>query len=93
MICEECKKEGKTSRINAPSGGLRTCMGTQQYYDEKGRYHSHDPNRTCMVYRCSNGHEWSKSELDECPVEDCEFNKNGGRYVRPSSAAEGSRKE
>jgi hypothetical protein len=58
MICPECKKAGKKSKVY-PSYGMRTAiMGYQPYYDESGQLHQHDPNFTKTSYRCSNGHEW-----------------------------------
>ncbi len=66
MICDECKKEGKISTIQiGPS--IRTLMNYQNYYDEKGFAHFHDPNIDTTIYQCSNGHTWyKKTRMGEC---------------------------
>ncbi len=73
MICEQCKAEGKTSRVRG-GYGISTCMGVDSYYDEKGHYHRHDPNSTGTQYSCSNGHSWSKTTYHECPS--CDYNRD-----------------
>ena len=49
MICPECKAEGKESRVYVGMA-ITTCVASAPFYDEKGRYHSHDPNTTSQSY-------------------------------------------
>jgi hypothetical protein len=74
MKCEKCIQEQKESRVFVPSGGFSTCMGWQDYYDEKGRFHSHDPNTHTSEWSCSNGHIWIVSKKALCP--NCDYGKN-----------------
>jgi hypothetical protein len=58
MICEQCKAEGKKSKVYVGSTAS-TCMGGGgAYYDEDGQYHYYDPNYHTTRYSCSNGHAW-----------------------------------
>lgn len=66
MKCPTCKDLGVKSRVY-PGMSYATCMGWQPYYDEDGQYHSHDPNTTTTDYTCSNGHEWTNSQVPPCP--------------------------
>jgi hypothetical protein len=66
MKCLTCLEEGRKSTIT-PHGGSTICMGFSPYYDEEGKYHSHDPNTSSFWYSCSNGHEWGESSYRACP--------------------------
>lgn len=66
MKCLTCQKEGKKSMVYIGIS-TSTCMGIQEYYDEEGRYHYHDPNYITANYSCSNGHTWSEARKKECP--------------------------
>jgi hypothetical protein len=66
MICEQCKAEGKTSRVT-PGFHTTTMMYAPPYYDEQGHYHHHDPNSTTTDYHCSNGHQWRVTSRRPCP--------------------------
>ena len=57
MICPQCKKLGKKSRVYCGISTV-TCIGFIPYYDEDGHYHHNDPNKTTTEYACSNGHHW-----------------------------------
>lgn len=59
MICPECKKEGKKSRV-CPGVSMVTAMWCPPFYDEDGKYHHHDANITTTNYKCSNGHTWTE---------------------------------
>ena len=65
MICQECKAAGQTSRVSV-GGGCTTAMYCPPFYDEEGKYHSHDLNTVTTSYSCSNGHRWSESGLTPC---------------------------
>ena len=65
MICPECQKEGKKSKVYH-QGYSATSMGYTPYYDENGKYHNHDPNATEAGYKCSNGHLWSEKIKKKC---------------------------
>ncbi len=66
MKCPQCVREGKTSRLYNEQGGTMTCIAFQHYYDEKGLYHTHDPNWTSWFYKCSNGHSVCVSTFSGC---------------------------
>ena len=65
MICEQCVKENKKSKV-FPHGGFTTAMYCPPFYDENGAYHSHDMNTRTDSYSCSNGHEWRESSTGSC---------------------------
>lgn len=69
VICAECKNSGQRSRVN-DYGTIGTLLAYHAYYDEDGRYHSHNPNRLTKSYRCSKGHTWKVSTYNTCPQED-----------------------
>ena len=60
MICPQCKKLGKRSRVYC-GVSIVTCIGYTPYYDEDGNYHQNDPNKTTTEYSCSHGHFWSET--------------------------------
>lgn len=70
VLCAYCQAEGKTSRV-FPNGGYSTLANSQSYYDEQGRFHSHDPNQHTEGWGCSNGHQWQKKTQRGCDVEGC----------------------
>lgn len=55
MKCPTCKTAGQKSTVY-PMPIARTCMGWTPYYDEDGKYHSHDLNDRGQSFKCSNGH-------------------------------------
>ena len=65
MICPHCKEEGKTSRVTG-GNSQTTCMWCPPYYDEQGKYHSHDSNITTTSYSCSNGHAFVVKSYGKC---------------------------
>lgn len=65
MICEQCKKEGRKSRV-FPGASECTLMMYMRFYDEDGREHLHDPNVTTTYYSCSNGHSWREDTRHKC---------------------------
>lgn len=68
MICEQCKKEGRKSRVYAGTVS-RTLMGRQTFWDEEGIPHVHDPNTEHRSYSCSRGHSWTVViEKIPCPT-------------------------
>ena len=66
MKCEKCVEAGLKSTINAPLGCFVTAMGYYRYYDEEGKYHSHNPNVSTSEYSCSQGHIWIQKERSGC---------------------------
>lgn len=66
MKCPECVASDQKSTVRVGMS-YSTCMGTQTYYDEDGKYHFHDPNSTSTNYSCSNGHSWSEVAKAKCP--------------------------
>jgi hypothetical protein len=65
MICKECQNQGLKSQVH-PGIGMRTLMGWSPYYDENGKFHSHDPNTITTDYKCSNGHSWEEQSHITC---------------------------
>lgn len=82
MICEQCQEENRKSTIRFSSANDRPRLPADYFYDEEGRFHSHDPNdNDKTVFTCSNGHTWSEIDVDKC--EAC---KEAGVLVRPVAA-------
>jgi hypothetical protein len=73
MKCIQCVKENKKSTLFARHGMIVTNMGFTPYYDEEGRYHSHDPNLSTQFFECSNGHVSKVTTLKKCGS--CDFGK------------------
>ncbi len=66
MICPECEKESKISKVY-PGSSLMTLMYAAPFYDERGEYHHHDPNVITTTYKCTNGHAWTEiRKLGSC---------------------------
>ena len=57
MICEQCREQGRKSKV-FPGMTFVTAMSWQPYYDEEGQYVNNDPNIHTTDYRCSNRHRW-----------------------------------
>lgn len=66
VLCPVCVEKELKSTVR-PGMSTRTTMGWDQYYDEKGVYHSDDPNISTTEWYCSRGHEW----ISECQGGDC----------------------
>lgn len=75
MKCPYCVEEGKVSRVRIPSSCVTTCMADEQFYDESGTYHRHDPNTSTSELSCSQGHRWVVSAMGKCPG--CDYGKGG----------------
>jgi len=56
-----------------------TLMYCAPYYDEDGKYHSHDSNVNATEYNCSQGHKWSESHIGICPS--CDFGKDSKKIT------------
>lgn len=65
MICPECQKQGLRSRVT-PGPIVTTLMYCPPFYDEDGKYHSHDANSSSTSYSCSNGHCWTEVSQPTC---------------------------
>jgi len=63
--CPECMKEGVTSTVRQLSVE-RTMLHAQEFFDEEGQAHIHDPNTFSTVYMCSNNHKWKQSQKNKC---------------------------
>ena len=73
MKCPVCfEKELKSNVYRGMS--TSTLLYCAPYYDENGRYHSHDSNTHTTHYKCSNGHAWVESSKGICPS--CDFGKD-----------------
>ena len=67
MICQKCQEMGEKSIVYEPYGWFTTAMCGNNFYDEEGKYHVHDPNTSTGTYSCSKGHEWSITRRTSCP--------------------------
>jgi hypothetical protein len=68
MICQQCKAEGRTSRVWEGMGAYYP-----SFYDEADVYHDHDYNITTANYTCSNGHAWIEDRQRGCSAPGCAF--------------------
>jgi hypothetical protein len=75
MKCNECVIQELTSKVwileEEGYYGVQTDDGIiylQQgkFWDEDGNWHVHDPNEYKTVYKCSNGHIWTKIDFPDC---------------------------
>ena len=65
MICLECAKEKKLSKVY--SGVPYTTLSySLPFYDELGRPHDHNNNISVVNYSCSNGHIWEERSVSKC---------------------------
>lgn len=83
MKCIVCKKLGEKSEFWPTGFGATTLIAYRPFYDEDGKFHSHDPNKTGSYYNCSNGHKYSKSFYDKCPQGDYPKQKPEYRFENP----------
>ena len=70
MKCPFCVEAGLRSTIHTSGYGAVTLMGHHTFYDEDGKYHSHDPNWRSQSYSCSNLHVWYRSTRGGCCAND-----------------------
>lgn len=90
MKCPVCVREGKKSVLY--EGFMSsTCGAVQNFYDEEGRSHFHNPNANCSNFNCSNGHQLSYVRASRCGVPGCEFGKGSRDIVwyYPKGATQG----
>ncbi len=59
MKCPECVTQDLRSTVTS-GGGTTTLAYSPPFWDEDGRYHSHDSNTSTYFYSCPNAHEWSE---------------------------------
>jgi hypothetical protein len=57
MICPECRAAGMMSTVTVGPTS-QTAVYYPPFFDEQGRYHNHDANRTSGMAHCSRGHSW-----------------------------------
>lgn len=62
LFCPICVKESNKSTVFIGLS-MTTLMCTQEYYDEDGKYHFHNPNTITTEYSCSNGHKFTNKDL------------------------------
>lgn len=75
MKCPDCVRGGQTSEVHS-RGESRTLLGWMgPHWDERGKYHSHDPNTVTTHLRCTNGHEWIHTSHPPCPNDECMYGK------------------
>lgn len=75
LFCPHCAANNQNSTVQ-DNGISETLMAVTTYYDEKGHYHSHNPNRRSHSFKCSNGHCFNVLEPTRaCPAEECTWPK------------------
>jgi hypothetical protein len=74
MKCPACVEEGKTSKLPSPSYFSSTSMGFDDYWDEEGKRHHHDPNSSWTNMTCTQGHTLFYHLESHCP--NCDFNSH-----------------
>lgn len=65
MICDQCRKESRTSNVEETIH-IKTAAFYAPFYDEEGKLHIHDNNATVSKYTCSNGHTFSRKSEIHC---------------------------
>ena len=65
IMCPQCQQEGRQSQVY-PEGTTVTDMCVDEFYDETGRHHWHNPNGRSTSYHCRNGHEWGETRYSTC---------------------------
>jgi len=73
--CPVCKRLGQKSKLYIQGFSTSTSIISEQFYDEKGKFHSHDSNRTETEWYCDKGHKGIKIESTKCPS--CSFGQEG----------------
>ncbi len=66
MICPMCASQGLKSKVRL-FGTSTTCMAFNTWYDEEGKYHSHDPNWNSTGFECTNKHGGVIKKKNKCP--------------------------
>ena len=66
MKCPACESVGLRSTVHA-GGTMTTLLCSQNYFDEDGQPHFHDPNWRHATWTCSKGHSGDIQELPGCP--------------------------
>jgi hypothetical protein len=78
--CSECQKRRERRYIYI-EGSSVTNMAIDEYYDEDGHFHRHDPNTILTKYSGSKGRSWSDKYQHECST--CE--RIGGGQMAASA--------
>lgn len=73
MKCPKCIEEGQLSTVIPNPGTMSTGMCVEEYWDEQGKYHWHDPNAHYTICKCSNGHRLIRYDSTRC--ENCDYGR------------------
>ncbi len=87
MKCPKCVELGERSTLHVSGGGFSTLVGFQPHYDEDGVSHSHNPNKTSSLGKCSNGHRLAISTRKKCPAEGCDYGGETVTVMEPRETA------
>jgi hypothetical protein len=69
MICPTCSAAGQRSTLRIiPAKPAIHPLPKDEYFDEAGEWHSHNPNVIITHYRCSKGHKFSERSSWQCSV-------------------------
>ena len=76
FVCPACKAVGIKSRCEVEVGDIKSSPeDAEEFYDESGTYHFHEPDPLWLAFQCYNGHRGSIVPDFRC--EACDFAVNG----------------
>lgn len=64
--CPFCVEANERSRVGYEDATATTLLPVEQFFDEDGRRHVHDPNWRTTAYSCSRGHNWTEARRGGC---------------------------
>lgn len=70
-FCPFCRAMGETSMVSTRQTSPVTLMCDDEYFDEQGNYHYHNPNVRGVIKGCNKGHTWIVSYSNKCGF--CDF--------------------
>lgn len=68
MKCPQCVTEGERSTVRSRRyAGAYDLPRSDDYWDEDGAHHSHNPNVSSQGFTCSRGHQFTLRSRYPCP--------------------------
>jgi hypothetical protein len=65
-FCWQCQHAGLKSKVHYEGSSGTALSRPRSYWDEEGRLHNHNSNKTKHTYHCSEGHVWNEEETFPC---------------------------
>lgn len=75
VICQRCVNQGTQSVVRSQLQVARRDRFPDEFWDEEGVEHHHDPHFNTRTFRCNNSHTWSVEMKKRCPAEGCDYNQ------------------